>query len=528
MEVKKINMNRIGKELLKELKGLGEEEVDGLLKAIGFSAKEAHAKIIEFEDKIGVLINEGEEKLKKILGEHRERKKGKKRKVEVDGKDDSGNARGVEKKVRGYLDKIKKEDGKIKAFLHLNENAIEDAKELDKKAKDRNGKMGRLYGKVIAVKSNINVKGLICNCASRTLEDYRASYNATVIEKIKKEDGIIIGMTNMDEFALGSSGENSAFGSTENPAASGRVTGGTSSGSAAAVAAGFCDVALGSDTGGSIRNPASHCGIVGVKPSYGLVSRYGLIDSAMSFDQIGPIAKNVEDAALILDVIRGKDERDTVSFNSKEVKVVKIGKINVGMLKIKGVDSKIQSLVDKNIERISKNNSWSVKEVKLRHIYLAVQTYYPIQYTEFFSATRRFDGRRYGKKIEESCGEEVLRRILGGSEITKAEFKGAYYQKALEVKEVIKNEFEEVLKKVDCIILPTVPSLPWKIGEGKKMKPEKIYAYDALTIPANLAEICAVSIPCGKVGGIPVGIQIMCGKGQEGKMLSIAREVEKL
>ncbi len=592
----KMKIKKISKELLKELKELGEEEIDSLLKAIGFSAKGAHEKIIEFEEKIDVLINEGEEKLKNILGEHKERKKSKKRKVEVNEKNDSGNVmdvekndsrkisketfklinnlseedldkligimdmgilnddldreekiliisiekekkiinglkklkmnmkvESVEKKVREYLEKIKKEDGKINAFLHLNENVLAEAKEIDKKAKK-----GRLYGYVFGVKSNINVKGMICNCASKTLENYKSGFDAMVIEKIKKEDGVIIGMTNMDEFALGSSGEKSAFGVTENPTAFGRVAGGTSSGSAAAVAAGFCDVALGSDTGGSIRNPASHCGVVGVKPSYGLVSRYGLIDSAMSFDQIGPIAKNVEDAALVLDVIKGKDERDAVSFDSKEVKVVKVGKINIGMLKIKGVDNKIQSLIDKNIERISKNNSWSVKEVKLEHIDLAVQTYYPIQYTEFFSATRRFDGRRYGKKIEESCGEEVLRRILGGSEITKAEFKGAYYQKALEVKEIIKEEFEEVLEKVDCIILPTVPSLPWKIGEGAKMEPEEIYAYDALTIPANLAGICSVSIPCGKVDGIPVGMQVMCGKGQEGKMLSIAREIEKL
>lgn len=525
--MKASKFNKISKELLKELKELGEEEIDSLLKAVGFSAKEAHAKIIEFEDKIGVLINEGEEKLMKVLGEHKERKKSRKGKVVEKRKEDNlGKIGSVEKRVRDYLDKIKKEDGKINAFLHLNDKAIEEAREVDKRAK--NGKVGRLYGKVIAVKSNINVKGLICNCASKTLENYRATFDATVIEKIKREDGIIIGMTNMDEFALGSSGENSAFGATQNPAAFGRVSGGTSSGSAAAVAAGFCDMALGSDTGGSIRNPASHCGIVGVKPSYGLVSRYGLIDSAMSFDQIGPIAKNVEDAALVLDVIKGKDERDTTSFDSGGIKLDKVGKINIGVVNVKGVDKNIQELVDKIVEEIRKKLRWDVKDLKIGHIDLAVQTYYPIQYTEFFSATRRFDGRRYGKKIEESCGEEVLRRILGGSEITKAEFKGAYYKKALEVKEVIKKEFEEVLKKVDCIILPTVPSLPWKIGEGKKMKPEEIYAYDALTIPVNLAEICAVSVPCGKIDGIPVGMQIMCGKGYEGKMLSIAKVIETL
>ena len=429
----------------------------------------------------------------------------------------------AEEKVKTYLEKIKKEDKKINAFLHLNENALHEAREIDKKAK-----RGRLYGKVIGVKSNINVKGMICNCASKTLENYKSGFDASVISKIRQEDGVIIGMTNCDEFAAGSSGENSAFSVTQNPAALGRIAGGSSSGSAAAVAAGFCDVALGSDTGGSIRNPASHCGIVGVKPSYGLVSRYGLIDLSMSLDQIGVFAKNVEDAVLLLDVIRGKDEKDAKSFDSKEIKFSKMGKVKVGVVKVKGVDKNIEKLIEDRIADIKEKLKWGIEDVKIEHINLAVQTYYPLVYVEFFSATRRFDGRRYGKKIEDSCGEEVLRRILGGSEITKAEFKGRYYQKALEVKEVIKEEFENVLKKIDCLILPTFPSLPWKIGEGKKMKPEEVYAADALTIPANLAEICAVSIPAGFVDKIPVGMQVMCGKGEEGKMLSIAREIEKL
>ncbi len=429
----------------------------------------------------------------------------------------------VEDKVKAYLEKIKKEDKKINAFLHLNENALNEAREIDKKAKK-----GRLYGYVIAVKSNINVKGMICNCASKTLEDYRAPYDASVISKIRAEDGVIIGMTNMDEFACGSSGESSAFGATQNPAAFGKIPGGSSSGSAAAVAAGFCDIALGSDTGGSIRNPASHCGVVGVKPSYGLVSRYGLIDLSMSLDQIGPIAKNVSDATLILDVIRGKDEKDTTTLDSDEIKIVDVKNIKIGVVSVKGVDNQIEKLIENKIGSIKKRFGWNIRNVEIKHINLAVQTYYLLVYVEFFSATRRFDGRRYGKKIEESCGKEVLRRILGGSEISRAEFKGAYYRKALGVKEVIKEEFENVLKKIDCLIMPTVPILPWKIGAGAGMKPEEIYAADALTIPANLAEICAVSIPAGLVDDIPIGMQIICGKGQEAKMLSVAREIEKL
>jgi aspartyl-tRNA(Asn)/glutamyl-tRNA(Gln) amidotransferase subunit A len=429
----------------------------------------------------------------------------------------------VEEKVKKCLEKIKKENQKINAILHVNKNALEEAKSLDAKQKK-----GRLYGYVIAVKSNINVKGMICNCASRTLENYKATFDATAIEKIKAEDGLIIGMCNMDEFACGVSGESSAFGPTDNPAAPGKVPGGSSSGSAAAVAADFCDVALGSDTGGSTRNPASNCGVVGVKPSYGLVSRYGLIDLSMSLDQIGPLAKNVSDAALVLDVIRGKDERDTKSFESEQIKIEEAEKIKIGILKIKGVDNKIQKIIDEQVQQAVKKYEWKCDEIKIEHINLAVQTYYLLVYAEFFSATRRFDGRRYGFKIEEVCGEEILRRILGGSEITKAEFAGRYYQKALEVKEVIKKEFEKVFEEYDAILLPTVPVLPWNIKEGLQMKPEELYACDALTIPANLAEICAISIPAGRVEGIPVGLQVFCAKGQEAKMLSIAKMIEGL
>ena len=428
----------------------------------------------------------------------------------------------VESKVRAYLNKIKKEDGKINAFLEINPNALQEAKAIDAKKKK-----GRLYGYVFGVKSNINVLGLTTSCASKTLENYKSSYDASVIEKIKAEDGVIIGMTNCDEFASGTSGENSAFGPTENPASRGDVAGGSSSGSAAAVAAGFCDVALGSDTGGSIRVPASFCGIVGVKPSYGCVSRYGLIDLAMSLDQIGPLARNVEDAALVLDVIKGKDERDTTTFESEKIELGKMGKIKIGIVDVKDVDSKIQKLVDSHIGKIIKDKGWSKKGIEIKHIELALETYHPIVWTEFYSATRRFDGRKYGKKIEDAAGAEVLRRIFGGSEISKAEFEGRYYHKALQVKELIKQEFEKCFAEhdVDCLIMPTVAVLPWKIGAKKTI--EEYYAVDSLVIPANLAEVCAVSLPIGKVDGKPVGMQVICGKGQEGKMLSIAREIER-
>lgn len=421
-------------------------------------------------------------------------------------------------RVGKYLDKIKKEDKKVNSFLYLNPEALDEAERLDAKKNK-----GKLYGKIIAVKSNINVKGMKTNCASKTLDDYYAPFDATVIKKIKSEDGLIIGMTNCDEFASGSSGEYSAFGPTENPSVPGYISGGSSSGSVAAVAADFCDLALGSDTGGSIRLPASFCGVVGVKPSYGAVSRYGLIDLSMSLDQIGPIAKKVTDAQLLFDVIKGKDERDSKSFDSKN-KTVK--KVRIGVLKIPGVDAKIQTFVDQKIEVIEKKLGWKTRDVSVDHVDLAVQTYYPLVYAEFFSATRRMDGRRFGKVIEETCGEEVLRRILGGKEITKAEFENAYYEKALHVKKIISAEFERVFKEVDCVMLPTSPGFPWKIGEGKNMKPEEVYAYDALAIPANLAGICALSLPVGKIDKFPVGLQIMCGRGNEDEMFEIARRVE--
>ena len=438
----------------------------------------------------------------------------------------SGKLTAVEN-AKGFLNKIKKEDKKINSFLDIRpELSLARAKYLDDNRKKLKNK--RLFGICIAVKAAINVKDYIISCASRTLDNYKGAYNATVIQKLEDEGAIVIGITNCDEFCSGSSGESSAFGACGNPAAPGKIPGGSSSGSAAAVAAGFCDVSLGGDTGGSIRNPASHCGVVGVKPSYGLVSRYGLIDLSMSLDQIGVIGKNVEDTALVLDVIRGRDEKDAISFESEAIKLKKIGKIKVGVVKMKGVEERIQKIIDRKIEEMKKNLGWDVGGAEIKHIELAVQAYYPLVYTEFFSSTRRFDGRKYGKKIEDTCGKEVLRRILGGNEITKAEFKGAYYRKALDVKELIKEELESVLKKFDCLILPTVPMRPWDIGQGAKMKPEDIYAADALTIPANLAEICAISLPAGKIEGIPVGMQVMCGKGEERKMLSIAREIEKL
>jgi len=417
---------------------------------------------------------------------------------------------------------------KINAFLHLRDEkeVLKEAEEIDKKIKS--GKAGKLAGKIISVKSNINVRGMIASCASKTLENYKASYDATVIEKIKKEDGLIIGMTNMDEFACGWSGETSAFGPTRNPVQTDLVAGGSSSGSAASVALGFCDLSLGSDTGGSIRVPSSHCGVVGIKPSYASVSRYGLIDMCMSLDQIGPLASNVKDAALLLSLIYGRDEKDSISQKGK-IRISEVQKIpkklKVGILDFPVSDKRIQGLVDEKVKETSEKYGWDIGKVKIPLLDLAIATYYPIVYVEFFSATRRFDGRRYGNKIDEVAGPEVLRRIMGGSEISKAEYGGRYYNRALKVRELLQEEFSKVFKDFDCVICPTVPKLPHKIGS--QITSEEMFQYDSLTCPINIVGNCAISIPAGKIDGVPLGMQIICDKFQDEKMLQIANAFEK-
>ena len=245
----------------------------------------------------------------------------------------------------------------------------------------------------------------------------------------------------------------------------------------------------------------------------------------MSLDQIGSIGNDVESVALLLDVIKGRDEKDPITYNSKQIQIEKPKKIIIGVIKPLA-NKDVQKIIDNKIEALCKKHNWKKALVEIKYLDVAVQTYYPLVYVEFFSGTRKFDGRRFGKKIEESCGPEVLRRILGGNEISRAEYEGRYYKKALEVKELIKKEFEKAFKKVDCIIVPTCPGLPWKIGES--MKVEEVYAYDALTIPANLAEICAMTLPAGEINKVPVGLQIWCPKFGESKMLSIAREIEGL
>ncbi len=418
----------------------------------------------------------------------------------------------AEQNVQYYVDQIKHHNSDLNVFLSINEHALEQAKKVDEKIKA--GTAGRLAGLAIAVKSAICVKGLEANCASKTLAGYIAPYDADAVCKIKEQDGIIIGMTNMDEFASGSGGEHSAFGPTKNPACPGKIPGGSSSGSAAAVTAGMCDLSLGTDTGGSIRNPASHCGVVGIKPSYGRVSRYGLIDLSMSLDQIGPFSMDVYGCALLLEVIAGKSAHDGTTLGQRVSSYSSLSPFKrkrIGIVKnFESVcaEKRIYDHVMRQIKQFAETHDCTLVDIELDHVELAIQAYYPIVYTEFYSGTRKFDGRKYGKVIEESAGEEVLRRIYGGQVISQAEFEGTYYRKALAVKNLIRKSFDQAFSKVDIIMSPTVPFFPHPLGQ-EVTDPLVEYAYDALTVPANLAGICAGVVSGEPLDDIPLGIQVM-------------------
>ncbi|WP_456373995.1 Asp-tRNA(Asn)/Glu-tRNA(Gln) amidotransferase subunit GatA [Methanocaldococcus sp.] len=429
----------------------------------------------------------------------------------------------IVERVEEYLDRIEKINKDINAFIEVKpERVLEEAKKLEK---DDKIKKKPLYGKIIAVKANINVKGYTISCASKTLENYIAPYDATVIQKIKENGGLIIGISNMDEFACGSSGETSYYGPTKNPRAKDRIPGGSSSGSATSVAADLCDMALGSDTGGSIRNPASHCGVVGFKPSYGVVSRYGLCDLAMSFDQIGPLTKTAKDALLLTNIIKGKDLKDTTTVETKLFEKIDIKGFKVGVVKefMDVVDEKIRDKIEKGIE-VFKDLGCEIVELSYKYVDLALPTYYLINYVEFFSSTRRYDGRRYGYRIEEVCGEEVLRRIIIGSMISQKEYSGKYYKNALKARNLMRNEMIRIMKDVDIIVGATVPKLPHKLGE--KLTPMEMYSYDVLTVPANICGLCAGVVPCGEINGIPVGLQIQGKPFEDEKVLSAMIEFE--
>jgi len=442
--------------------------------------------------------------------------------------------------------RIKEVEGRVKAFVTL---TVEKAYNMARDAENAvlSGKKNILTGIPIAVKDNICTKGILTTCASKILYNFYPPYESTVTQKLLNNKYILVGKTNMDEFAMGSSTENSGFHITRNPWDLERVPGGSSGGSAAAVAADECIAALGSDTGGSIRQPASFCGVVGLKPTYGRVSRFGLVAFASSLDQIGPITKCVQDAALLMNVIAGYDPMDSTSapigtndfteYLGKEVKGFKIGIPKEYF--IEGMDREVEERVNDAIKHLESLGCIPV-EISLPHTEYAVATYYIVATSEASSNLARYDGVKYGLRVEgkdlldmymktrsRGFGAEVKRRIMLGTYSLSAGYYEAYYKKALQVRTLIKQDFEKAFEKVDFIITPTAPTPAFKIGE-KIDDPLQMYLSDIFTISVNLGGLPAISIPCGfSMNGLPIGLQIIGKLFDESGILQLAYAYEQ-
>jgi len=436
----------------------------------------------------------------------------------------------------------------IKAYLCLDKDgAVLKAKEIDKKLSSGD-KVGLLAGVPVALKDNICTAGMKTTCASKILENFIPPYDAFVVKRIKEEDAIIIGKTNLDEFAMGSSNENSAFHITRNPWDTDCIPGGSGGGSAAAVAADMAFMALGSDTGGSVRQPSAFCGNVGCKPTYGRVSRSGLVAFASSLDQIGSVTKDVSDAALLLQVVSGRDCFDSTSAAIDVPNYISDidsvdDNLRIGVPREffgEGLNPEVGSAVMDALE-IYKRNGAELVDLSLPHCGYAVATYYIIATAEASSNLARYDGVRYGHRSQlsedniidmysrvraEGFGSEVKRRILFGNYVLSAGFYEAYYLKASKVRNLIRSDFEEAFKKVDCIICPTCPTQAFKIGE-KITDPLQMYLSDIYTIPANLVGIPGISVPCGFTNtGLPIGMQILGKHFDEGGILKVAKLFE--
>ena len=450
--------------------------------------------------------------------------------------------------VEAFIRRTEELEPKINSYItFLGEKALEDAKRKDEELVKK-GNRGKLFGIPVAIKDNIITKDIKTTCASKILENFVPPYNATVIEKLETEDFILTGKTNLDEFAMGSSTENSAFFTTKNPWDLERVPGGSSGGSAAVVSAGLVPVALGSDTGGSIRQPASFCGVVGFKPTYGRVSRYGLVAFASSLDQIGTFSRTVEDTAILMNVISGKDEKDSTSsdrevpdftqFIGKDIKGIRIGIPKEFFPET--LDKEIKEIILNSAKQLEKEGAELV-EVSLPTSKYSIEAYYIIAPSEASSNLARYDGVRYGyraenyKDLEEmysktrdiGFGAEVKRRIMLGTYALSSGYYDAYYLKAQKVRTLIYLEFMDVFKKVDLILTPTTPDIAFKIGE-KTDNPIEMYLSDIFTVSVNMAGLPAISIPAGFKNSLPVGLQLIGKPFDEGTILQVADRFEKI
>jgi aspartyl-tRNA(Asn)/glutamyl-tRNA(Gln) amidotransferase subunit A len=450
--------------------------------------------------------------------------------------------------VHAVFETIHRLEPKINAYVTLTEEeALKKAKQIDRKLAE--GKpVGKLAGVAIAVKDAICTQGTATTCSSLMLKDFVPPYDATVIERIKREDGVIVGKTNMDEFAMGSSTETSHFGPTRNPWDLSRVPGGSSGGSAACIATDETVLALGTDTGGSIRCPASYCSVVGLKPTYGLVSRYGLIAYANSLEQIGPMAKDVYDCALFLSVIAGHDSKDGTSVKAAAKDYTGLLKDSVEGFRIgvpreffgEGTSGAVEKHVWRGIHKLEELGA-TIEETSLPTLEHALAAYYIVAMSEASSNLARYDGLRYGYRVDKDDGDwatvysqnrrigfgtEVRRRIILGTYALSAGYYSKYYLKALKVRTLIRNNFEEAFKKFDVLIGPTMPFPPFKIGE-KIEDPLALYMSDVDTVAANLAGLPAISVPCGFADGLPVGMQIMAPPLREELTLQAAYTFEQ-
>ena len=446
--------------------------------------------------------------------------------------------------TKAHLDHIKKTDEKIGAYLSITEDlALSQAEKADKLISENNN-FHPLTGVPCSIKDAILVEGQIATAGSKMLENYEAPYDATVISRLKKEGSVILGKTNLDEFAMGASTENSAYKVTKNPHDTSRVAGGSSGGSAASVAAKQAIFSLGSDTGGSIRLPASFCGVVGLNPTYGSVSRYGLIALASSLDQIGPFTRSVEDCKIVFKTILGKDVMDATSssyaFSDSDVS---LQGLKIGIPKeyfAKGIDVEVEKVIKNSINKAEENGA-EIVEIDLPNSEYAIACYYIIVPSEASSNLARYDGIRYGlndqsakdlldvylKSRGKGLGQEPKRRIMLGTYALSSGYYDAYYKKAQEVRGLIRKDFTEAFKKVDLIFSPVAPFTAFKVGE-KANDPLSMYLVDIYTSAVKLAGLPALSLPAGFAGKLPVGLQIIGNHFEESKILSIADKLEKL